>query len=266
MRMRNAARRAAALVLVAALLALVTGCTDKSAAYDKALAVFGTGDYAAAAEAFTKIGNYLEAETYAAYAQGLTYWEQGGYTEAEPFFEKTRNFMYGEQRYLYCHAAVLEAAGQFADAALGYDGVGAFENAPLRAAYCRGRAAVEREDYEAALIGYKDAGDYADAAARLDALNFEIYSRATEFKDAQAYEKAFQLFTLLGDQYDAPELARVCKNFLLDQTYADAEAKIAANDLQGAYEAFSMLAGYRDAQTRATELAAQLGIDLTQGD
>ncbi len=266
MRIRNAAKRAAAMLLTAALLALVSGCTDKSAAYDKALAVFGTGDYAAAAEAFAKIGDYLEAETYAAYAQGLTYWEQGSFTQAEPYFEKTRNFMYGEQRYLYCHAAAQEEAGQFADAALGFETLGAFEDAALRAAYCRGRAAAEGEDYEAALIGYKDAGAYADAAARLDALNFEIYSRATELKDAQEYEKAFQLFTLLGDQYNAPEQARICKNYLLDQTYEAAEAMIAAGDLQGAYDAFSMLAGYRDAQTRATELAAQLGIDLTQGD
>lgn len=266
MRVREAGQRAAALLLLCVLALSVSGCGDQSGAYDKAIAVFGEGDYAAAATAFAKLGDYLDAETYAAYAQGLTFYEQGNYTAAEPYFEQTRGFMYGEQRYSICHAAALEAAGQYGEAAELYGKLGEFEDAPKRAAYCKARQAMENEDYETALAGYQDAAGYSDAADRLDALNFEIYERATALKDEQSYEQAFKLFTLLGDRYDAPELARICKNYSLDQTYAAAEAMIAAGDLRGAYDQFSMLVGYRDAATRAAELADTLGIDVSGGE
>lgn len=257
-------RWAAALLCLCALALLMSGCGDPSAAYDKALAAFGEGDYAEAAIAFGKLGDYLQAETYAAYAQGLTYWEQGSYTAAEPYFGQARDFMYGEQRYRFCHAAALEAAEQFTEAAQWYAGLGEFEDAPQRAAYCTARAAIENADYETALVSYSDANGYADAADRLDELNFEIYERAAVLRDEQKYEQAFALLMLLGDRYDAREMARVCKNYALDQTYAAAEALIVAGDLQGAYDTFSMLAGYRDAATRADELAAELGLNMEQ--
>lgn len=266
MRGDKAGKRIAVLALVCALALLTAGCGNKSGAYDKALAAFGRGDYAQAAADFQRLKDYLDAETYAAYSQGLTFYEQGSYAAAEPYFEQTRTFMYGDERYRYCHAAVQEAAGEFDAAAQGYASLGEFEDAPQRAAYCRARFAMESADYETALNNYQDAGAYADAAARLDALNFEIYEQAMKLKTEQNYEQAFKLFTLLGDNYDAREQARVCKNYFLDQTYADAEAKIAAGDLRGAYDAFSTLAGYRDAETRASELAAQLGINPSQGN
>jgi hypothetical protein len=264
MRGHKPVKRAAALLCLCALALLVSGCGDQSAAYDKALAAFGEGDYAEAAIAFGKLGDYLQAETYAAYAQGLTYWEQGSYIAAEPYFGQARDFMYGEQRYRFCRAAALEAAEEFTEAARWYAGLGEFEDAPQRAAYCTARAATENADYETALVGYNEANGYADAAERLDALNFEIYERAAALRDEQKYEQAFVLFMLLGDRYDAPEMARICKNHSLDQTYAAAEALIASGDLQGAYDTFAMLSGYRDAATRADELAAELGLNGEQ--
>lgn len=266
MRVRKAGKRAAALLLTCVLALAVSGCGDNSVAYDKAIAVFGEGDYAAAAAAFTRLGDYLDAKTYAAYAQGLTFYGQGNYTAAEPYFEQTRGFMYGEQRYTLCHAAVLEAAGQYGEAAEWYVKLGEFEDAPKRAAYAKARQAMENEDYATALAAYQDADGYSDAAGRLDALNFEIYERAAALRDAKSYAEAFTLFTLLGNQYDAEEQARICKNYSLDQTYAAAEAMIAAGDLQGAFNQFSMLAGYRDAAARAAELAAKLGIDVSSGE
>ena len=264
MRGHKRRKRAAVLLWLCALVLLVSGCGDQSASYDKALALFGEGDYAEAAAAFGKLGDFLQAETYAAYAQGLTYWEQGNYTAAEPYFEQTRDFMYGDQRYRFCHAYVLEAAEQFTEAAQWYAELGEFEDAPQRAAYCTARAAIEAADYETALSGFSDANGYADAASRLDALNFEIYERAAALMDEKKYEQALLLFSLLGDRYDAPEQARICKNYALDETYAEAEAMIKAGDLQGAYDTFTMLSGYRDAATRANELAAELGIDIAQ--
>jgi tetratricopeptide (TPR) repeat protein len=264
MRVRKTGKRAAAAALLCLIALLASGCGDQTAAYDKALALFSEGDYAEAAAAFGKLGDYLQAETYAAYAQGLTYWDQGNYTAAEPYFERARDFMYGEQRYRFCHACALEEAGQFAEAAAWYAGLEDFETAPQRAAYCSARVAMEAFDYEAALIHYRDAGAYADAAARLDALNFEIYDHATALMGEQSYAQAMELFTLLGENYDAREQARICKNYFQDQTYAQAEALVKAGDLRGAYDLFSMLSGYRDAATHASELAAELGIDTAQ--
>ncbi len=255
--------RLAALVLVCLLALLVSGCGDKEAAYDKALAIFAEGDYAQAATAFDKLGDFLQAETYAAYSQGLTYYNQGNYAAAEPYFESTRDFMYGQQRYNFCHAYVLEEAGAFAEAAQWYEALGEFEDAPARAAYCLARVAVANEEYETALVKFAEAGAYSDAADRLDTLNFEIYDRAIALLDAKDYEQAFSLFTLLGDRYDAEAYARTAKNYMLDQDYADAEQMIKDGNLQGAYDIFHAMAGFRDSAGRASELALELGIDDT---
>ena len=264
MRMYKTGKRIGTVLLLCLCAVLVAGCGNSTAAYEDALEVFGEGDYAEAAAAFTKLGDYLQAETYAAYAQGLTYWEQGSYDLAEPYFEQTQSFMYGAQRYRFCHAYVLEQAGAFADAAAWYAALEAFEDAPQRAAYCAARAAMADSDYAAAMTHYRDANGYADAAARLDSLNFEVYTRAKTLMDEADYEQALTLFMLLGDHYDAPDQARLCKNYFQDQTYAAAEALIAVGDMQGAYEKFTMLTGYRDAATRADELAKQLGLDTAQ--
>ena len=161
-----------------------------------------------------RLGDYLQAETYAAYSQGLTYYSQGDYAAAEPYFEQTRGFMYGNQRYSFCHAYVLETSEAFAEAAEWYLALGNFEDAPNRAAYCQARVAVEAGDYEAALVKYAEASGYRDAEERLDKLNFEIYERATALLDAREYEQAFLLFTLLGDRYNAAEYARTAKKLL----------------------------------------------------
>ena len=51
-----------------------------------------------------------------------------------------------------------------------------------------------------------------------------------------------------------------CKTYLRDAEYDQADALEASGDLQGAYDLFSSLSGYRDAAQRAETLAAQLGI------
>ena len=52
-----------------------------------------------------------------------------------------------------------------------------------------------------------------------------------------------------------------CKTYLRDAEYDQADALEASGDLQGAYDLFSSLSGYRDAAQRAENLAAQLGIE-----
>jgi hypothetical protein len=264
MRRSKTGKRVAALLFVCLLALSVSGCGDKAPAYDKALAVFAEGDYAKAAADFARLGDFLQAKTYAAYAQGLTYYDQGNFTAAEPYFAQTRDFMYGDQRYSFCHAHVLEEAGEFAQAARWYEALGEFEDAPSRAAYCIARDAVENEDYETALIKYSEASGYQDAEERLDKLNFEIYEHATALMNEQNYEQALLLFMLLGDRYDATEYARTAKNKMLEQDYLAAEQMIKDGDLQGAYDTFHALAGFRDAAARAGELASLLGIDVTQ--
>jgi tetratricopeptide (TPR) repeat protein len=263
MRGYKTGKRTAAILLLCLLAFIVSGCGDKTAAYDKALALFAKGEYADAAAAFAKLGEFLQAETYAAYTQGLTYYEQGSYTAAEPYFEQTRDFMYGDQRYRFCHAYALEEAGAFAEAAAWYEALGEFEDSAYAAAYCAARAAAETGDYETALIRYGEAEGYQDSEVRLDAMNFEIYERATTLMDGKDYDRAFILFTLLGDRYGAAKYARTCKNYTLEEAYAAAEQMIKDGDLQGAYDQFSALAGYRDAASRADELAARLGIDVS---
>lgn len=264
MRLEKTGKRLGALVCVCLLALSVSGCGDKEGAYDKALAVFAQGDYAQAAAMFEKLGDFLQAGTYAAYAQGLTYYAQGSFTAAEPYFAQTRDFMYGDQRYRFCHAYALEEAGAYEEAAQWYGALKDFEDAVRRAAYCTARVAVEAEDYETALAKYSEAAGYRDAEERLDALNFEIYERAKALMDELNYKQAFLLFTLLGDRYNAQEYARAAKNYLLEQEYLAAEEMIKNGDLQGAFEKFHALVGFRDAAARADELASLLGLGAAQ--
>lgn len=52
-------------------LALAACSQDRSMAYSRAVETFSTGDYAAAAEAFARLGDYANSATYLAYSQGL---------------------------------------------------------------------------------------------------------------------------------------------------------------------------------------------------
>ncbi len=258
----RAPRRLFALLLCVTLFAL-TGCTgDKSGAYNRAIASFAAGEYAEAAIAFDKLGDYQQALTYAAYSHGLTYYEQGDYAAAETYFEQSKDFMYGAQRYTYCHASVLEDAGTFAEAAEAFATLGDFEDSALRAAYCRGHSAEETQDYETALFAYADASGYRDADSLLSNLQTQVYDHAKELKTAGSYEEALNWFALLGDYFDSQAQARDCKNYYRDQLYAQAETYENSGDLQQAYDLFSSLSGYRDAQARADEVAIKLGLDV----
>ena len=259
---RFGAFKRALLLLTACVLALsLTACSgDKTSAYNRAIAVFATGDYAAAATAFDQLGDFQQSATYAAYSHGLVLYDQGDFAAAEPYFASTQGFMYGKQRYTYCHANVLQAAGTFDEAAATYKSLGEFEDAAARASYCTARAAEDKKDYETALFDYADAGAYADAATRLDNLQTQVYTHAKELKAAQNYEQALNWFGLLGDYFDSQAQAKQCKDYFRDQLYDQADTYENQGDLQKAYELFSGMSGYRDADSRASELAAKLGI------
>ncbi len=277
--------------LLCALLPVLSSCAgNPSGSYQKAVNLFATGDYEAAAIAFERLGEYQQAATYAAYSRGLVLFEKADYAGAEPYFEKSRDFMYGQDRYTYCHAKGLEAAGNYSEAAELYLSLGEFENAAAAGNYCAARVAEGNkelkdalegfeasleafeaaqgqtgnalEEFEAALDGFEAAQGYADATLRLDGLQGQVYDYAMGLKKAGNFEKALNLFGKLGEYFDSPVQARECKQFFRDQLYVRAEALEKEGRLQEAYEAFLGLSGYSDAQTRAETLAARLGIEM----
>jgi tetratricopeptide (TPR) repeat protein len=259
-------KRAAFCLCLGLMLFTLCACSgNQASAYNRAVASFAAGDYEAAAEAFDKLGDYQQSATYAAYSHGLVFYAQGNFAAAEPYFEKSQDFMYGKQRYAYCAASVLQDAGTFDTAAAAFVALGDFEDSALRAAYCKARYAQSQEDYETALFAYEDAGSYADAADRMSSLQDQVYKRAKQYKATGEYEKALNLFSLLGDYINSQSLAKVCKDYYRNQQYSQAEADENSGDLQTAYNLFSSLSGYRDAQARADAIASQLGID-TGGD
>lgn len=254
-------------LVLAALLLCLSGCTqNKSGKFEAAVKLFAAGDYAQAAEAFEKLGDYATAPTYAAYSHGLVLYDQGQYGAAEPYFAQTRDFMYGEERYQYCHAFALMEAGSFADAAACFEGMGEFENAARQAQYCVARYAEDSRDYENALYAYEAAGQTQDAPDRLLNLQGQLYNRAIAMKAEGDYANAITLFTMLGDYLSAAEQAIQCKEVGLERQYSDAEALEAQGDLQGAFNLFLALSGYRDAADRAQALSVQLGIEIKPGD
>lgn len=257
------ARRAALFALCLLLSVSLSACMqDRSRAYDKALKLFASEDYAGAAAAFDRLSGYAEADTYAAYSHGLVLYEQGQYAAAEPYFEACRSFMYGEQRYQYCHAHGLMEAGQWAEAQQTFASVGELEDASIQAQYCLARDAEERKDYETALFGYEASLGLLDAEDRLYNLQGQLYNRAIALKSEENYEDAMILFNLLGDYLSSASQSVECNNAWLEQRYSAAEVLENQNDLQGAFDLFLSLASYRDAAARAQELADRLGIEI----
>ena len=119
--MNSILRRAMLSGLCAGLLLCLCACSaDYSRAYERALSTFASGEYADAAEAFDRLGDYANAAAYAAYSHGLVFYGQGQYAEAEPCFAQSRDLLYGEERYQYCHAHALADEGRFAEAADDY--------------------------------------------------------------------------------------------------------------------------------------------------
>lgn len=252
------------LLLMCMLLLLgLSACSgDKSLSYNKAVDLFAGGDYAEAAKAFDRLGDYANAATYAAYSHGLVLYEQGQYGAAEPYFAQTRSFMYGEDRYQYCHAHGLMEAGQHAEAAAVFKSMGAFEDAPMQYEYAHARAAEDAKDYETALYGYEASLGLHDAEDRLYNLRGQIYNRAISLKEEANYRDAITLFNMLGDYLSSAAQAVECQEYLLDQQYDQADALESSGDLQAAFDIFYALSSYRDAADRAQSLADRLGIDL----
>ena len=258
-------KRLLPLLLAAAL--CLSGCTqNNSGKFDSALKLFASGDYAEAAEAFEKLGDYATAPTYAAYSRGLVFYDQGQYSAAEPYFAQTREFMYGEERYRYCHAIVLMESGEFAQAASAFEAMADFEDAPLQAQYCLARSAEENKDYENALYFYENAGLLHDAQDRLLNLQGQLYNKAIAYKKEGNYAYAMTLFTMLGDYLSSADQAIECKEVGLEQQYSEADAQETAGNLQSAFDLFLALSSYRDAADRAQTLADQLGITIKPGD
>ena len=124
-----------------------------------------------------------------------------------------------------------------------------------------GRTLEAAKDYENALYAYEAAGDYRDASVRLENLQSQIYTKATQLMDEGDYENALTLFTMLGEYFNAPVHARECKRIFREQKYAEAETLLASGDYRGAYEAFKAIGGYSDAEFRAEELRVSYHLD-----
>ena len=98
-------------------------------------------------------------------------------------------------------------------------------------------------------------------------LQGQIYNRAIELREERSYEEAIYLFTILGDYLSSARQAVECEQIFRDEQYSQADAMEMAGDLQGAYDLFSTLTGFRDAAQRASDLASRLGIpDTSESD
>ncbi len=241
---------------------LVSGCSSNpSSAYNEGIAYFGAGDYLEAAESFEKAGDYLNAQTYALYAKGLVLYEQTLYDEAAPYFEQVQDFMYGEQRYYYCMGSQYESEGNYALAAEMFGHLNDFEDGTARYYYCKARNDELEGNHEQAMYSYISAGDYLDASSRLANIQWQMYEYAEELMAEGQYENALSLFSKLGDFGDSLTYMRICQDLTKQVAYDAADLLEQAGDLQGAYDAFSGLIGFSDAQDRVYKLETLLGIE-----
>jgi len=285
----NQIKRFATLALLCALVFLLPSCAqDYPLSYQRAIDLFSAGEFDDAARAFEKLGSYGNSQTYAAYSRGLVLFGQGAYADAIPYFEKTQDFMYGRSRYIYCVAYQMEEAGSFVEAAEMFYSLGNFEDAASHAVYCKARQAEASGDLDNALFTYESAGEYSDSSDRLAVLRGDVYNEAVELKTKAVglyndaikardegdfitaaalelesipyFEGALDLFPQLGDFLDSARNAAECKAIFKEIQYGQAERLEQSGQLQEAYDLFKALSGYNDADTRAQEVGARLGI------
>ena len=162
------------LVLLAVCL-LLAGCRSKD--YEAAMALYGAGDYAAAAEAFRTLGDYEDSAAMASaceYALAEQLYADENWVAAEAAFTALGNFEDCANRALRCRyeqAKILLEGGAYPEAGAAFTALGDFEDSPEQVKRCKyeqGKIWLELGEYPVAREIFAGLGDYEDAPELLE--------------------------------------------------------------------------------------------------
>ena len=219
---------AAAILVFAVTTALIAGNVKKNRAYESAQVMLSAGEYAQAAEAFSALDGYKDAETCRAEAEASLTEQQNAedYTAAQKLLKDGK---FDEA------IAAFTALGDYSDSAAQVTAAKqqkqeAAQEAEHRSAYESAEKLLADGDYDAAIEAFAALDDYADAsdrtaeaemaklAAEEEAANKEAYAAAEKLLEEKKYADAKAAFEALGEYSDAKEKAEECQKQLDAQT------------------------------------------------
>ena len=223
---------AAAIVVLAIVAALIAGNAKKNRAYESAQALLSAGEYAQAAEAFSALDGYKDAEDCRAEAETALTEQQNveDYTVAQKLL---KNGKFDEA------IAAFAALGDYSDStaqvtAAKQQKQEAEQEAENRVAYEVAERLLTVGNYDAAIEAFTALGDYADAsdrtaeaemakqAAEEEAANKEAYAAAEKLFEEKKYVDAKAAFEALGEYSDAQTKVAECQKQLAAQQAASA--------------------------------------------
>ena len=203
----------------------------RQALYDNAVAKADAGEYDAAAEILTYLGD--------------------DYADSRD--QQTRikaDRLYSQKQYA-------EAAAVYATLGEGYQ-TNAAGYADL---YAKADALKNAERYEEAITAFAQLGVYADAAAQIKvcekAIKDRDYAAAKALADSGKYEAAIAAFTALNGYSDSKAQIKACGKAIKDRDYAAAKALADSGRYEEAIAAFTALNGYSDSAAQITETKYQ---------
>lgn len=256
---------------------LVIPAVEKSNAYNAAAALFDSGAYAEAEQAFLAMGDYKDsarraqesryqiAQTHLAagrFAEAIAVWEElGGYADSADRAVQALTEWKEED---YQAALSLKNGGEYQAAADAFGLLGDYKDAIAQQSECTALqqeadynaalAAMEASEFYQAMEAFQALGGYADAMTQYIAT---AYLYADSLFAQGAFSDAARYFGIAGDYEDAPER-------LNESYYRKGEELLAAENYSAAIEEFGKCAGYLDAAQKI--LDAKYGYVTTHMD
>lgn len=257
--------------------------------YSQGLVLYEQGDYAQAEPYFEKTQSFMYGKNRYQYCRAYVLESQGLYAEAADVYLGLGEFENAYQAGHYCLSRIAAQNNDYATALHAYELAGDYGDAAIRLEELqflvyeqanklklRGTwlinqtAAIAETPQDTSFSGHEEqaAGEApAETPDPHSLLGEAFMAQAQGMTDGEKTSLAIELFeqslhyyTLLGSYYNSAADAARVKETMREQQYRSAEALVAQGSTQEAYEAFLGLSGYSDAETRAEELAAQLGI------
>ena len=222
------------------------------AAYLDAEALFDSGDYKGAADAFTTLSTYADSADRAnasnyLYAQELV--ENGEYEDAHTIFTSLSGYensnTLAEESY-YRLASQLFDEKQYDEAYHYFDGLEDYGDSKARADESEYLFAVEQfeaENYEEAVAAFELVNDYEDAATRLLEAKYQY---ALELTEKEEWKEASDYYKELGDYLDSDSRYQ--------ETYYQYGLKMLDDEnFKTAVTVFKALNGYQDSESKIHE-------------
>ena len=226
-------RSAVCLLLCAAL--VLTSCSDsdseRAGKLESAKALLAAGRYADAAEAFSALSGYENADTYLRYAEAARKKNSGDYAGAQAGFEALGDFLDSAvqareaagQAEQEAYNAATEAlrVGDYAAAVEGFSGLDGYGDASLQLMYARAMQMAEAGDYDLAISSLETLGDFRDSRMQ------SIYYSGRRAEEAQDWETADGIYRSVAAFRDAGDRLNALADRRLDGDFAAAASRLA---------------------------------------